>query len=222
MYTSDFKRAVLFILSIIICFSMLFQTCEKPTSQTRSKQELQDSILFDKWKQERIDKENLIISFEQKIGHLQHKNSELQQSVIEHKQRLEQSRARSNQTRFRFHQAVTQLLMTDSIASDSISPLLEQTEIASQQNDMACDSLIQSLEETASVKDSIISLQETVTTELKSQLLQQESVNQVLSSELDKSIRKERKKSRQVKWLGRGLVLLGGIASGVFIVQKVR
>lgn len=222
MYTSDFKRAVIFILSIVVCFSMLFQTCEKPASQSRSKQELQDSILFDKWKQERIDKENLIIAFEQKIGHLEHKNDELQQSVIEHKQRLEQSRVRSNQTRFRFHQAVTQLLTRDSIASDSISPLLVETELASQQNDMACDSVIQSLEETAVVKDSIINLQQAAASELKSQLLQQESVSQALSSELDKSIRKERKKSRQVKWLGRGLVLLGGIASGAFIVQKFR
>lgn len=222
MYTSDFKRAIIFILSIVVCFSMLFQTCEKPASQARSPQKTQDSILFDKWKQERIEKENLIISFEQKIGHLQHKNDELRQSVIEQKQQLEQSRKRSNQTRLRLHQAVVQLLTTDSVASDTISPLLEQTESASLQNDMACDSLIQSLEETAAIKDSVINLQQTVSTELKSLLQQQESVNQALSAELDKSIRKERKKSRQVKWLGRGLILLGGIASGVFIVQKVR
>lgn len=222
MYTSDFKRAIIFILSIVVCFSMLFQTCDKPASQTRSPQKIQDSILFDKWKQERIEKENLIISFEQKVGELKQKNDELQISVTEHKQQLEQSRKRSNQTRFRLHQAVTQLLTTDSIASDSISPLLEQTELTSLQNDVACDSLIQSLEETVAIKDSVINLQQTVSTELKSLLQQQESVNQVLNAELDKSIRKERKKSRQVKWLGRGIILLGGIASGVFIVQKVR
>ena len=222
MYTSDFKRAIIFILSIVVCFSMLFQTCEKPASPGRSPQKIQDSILFDKWKQERIEKESLIIAFEQKIGHLQRQNSDLRQSVIEQKQSREQSRKRSNQTRLRFHQAVTNLLANDGIASDSISPLLEQTELTSQQNDIACDSLVQSLETSVTVKDSIICLQETVATELKSQLQQQESVNQVLSSELDKSIKKERKKSRQVKWLGRGLILLGGVASGVFIVQKVR
>lgn len=222
MYTSDFKRAIIFILSIVVCFSMLFQTCEKPASQARSPQKIQDSILFDKWKQERIEKESLIIAFEQKIGHLQRQNSDLRQSVIEQKQSLEQSRKRSNQTRLRFHQAVTNLLANDSIASDSISPLLEQAELTSQQNDTACDSLIYSLEASVTVKDSIICLQETVATELKSQLLQQESVSQVLSVELDKSIKKERKRSRQVKWLGRGLILLGGVASGVFIVQKVR
>ena len=222
MYTSDFKKAILFILSIVICFSMLFQTCEKPASPPRSIQSVQDSILFDKWKQERVEKQNLIRSFEYRISELQEQNHQLQQSVIEQKQHLEQSREKSGQSRSRLHRVVRQWLTTDSVASDTVVPLLEQTELASFQNDLACDSLIASLEESLATQDSVIRLQDHVAGELKTQLQQQEVVTQTLSAELDKSIRNERKKSRQVKWLGRGIILLGGIASGVFIVQNVR
>lgn len=222
MNTSIFKRGVSLAVAIALVIALLFQTCEGKQKHSAPPSPTQDTTFYSQWRHEKKEKKALIDGYEKKIAQLQKENTALSQTVLQSKAQLKSSRTLAQQSQARLHQAIIDLVGTDSLRADTMVTLLENSETASLQNDNACDTVIEVLERRIINRDSVIELQTATEIELLALSQKQEMINLHLEQQLDKSVKQERKKSRQVKWLGRGIILLTGIATSLFIIQKVR
>jgi hypothetical protein len=91
--------------------------------------------------------------------------------------------------------------------------------ISNQASELACDSLIGSLEKGIQLRDSTLVLQEHLTKELRSITNQQTLQNEYLMNQLQLSLKQQQSKDKQNKWLKRGLLILGGFTSSLLIIH---
>lgn len=207
-----------FVLLIISCVFMLttcqFRGCDKEKTNTA---ETSDTIFLNQWRREKSEKINLIKSYELRITGMQQTADGLRNQITENKQSISGLRFK---VKYFEDQLRNTLGSTDS-SRQGIS-FLDSLSIAQNGSDSACDETIHNLERLVCNRDSVIDAHRHMEQSFK-EIQQRDLLNtEYLTQQLNDAVKRNRRKTRQNKFLAGGLLLLTGISTSLLVTQHLK
>ncbi len=216
MENSKAKSIIIVVLAFAI---ILLGTCEVHRHFSgKSDAPALDTLSSSLYKQE---KEKLIAAYEEKIGRLQQQKDSLWFLVAVKKADFVEARPKVKHYQAELKK---QLSYPDTIVlnRDSLRSLADSLFVYQDRADTACIQTINALEQVVANRDSCISFQKLVESNLKDLQKEQELKAQYLTDQLNTALKLQRKKARQNKILAGGILLLSGITTAVLMPQYLK
>ncbi len=222
MKTLNIKNGIIAGLVLIIITLFVFN-CNGKSSKTDDNPALtQDTIFLSQWRKERKEKQALVQTYEKKITELQQKNKTLQQSAQQSKQQLYSYRKKADSVQVLLQNAIHYFAKKDSSINDTITPLIHELSSIRDSSDTQCDTTIARLEKGILNRDSILVLQKQIETQLRDFNEEQTLQNSYLTNQINIAYKQQKKKSRQVKLLSGGILILSGITTSILLIHSQR
>ena len=222
MKTEKIKNGIIAGLVLIIITLFVFN-CSGKSSKTDDNPALtQDTIFLSQWRKERKEKQALVQTYEKKVTELQQKNKTLQQSAQQSKQQLYSYRKKADSVQVQLQTAIHYFAKKDSSINDTITPLIHELSSIRDSSDRQCDTTIALLEKGILNRDSILVLQKQIETQLRDFNEEQTLQNSYLTNQINIAYKQQKKKSRQVKLLSGGILILSGITTSILLIHSQR
>lgn len=216
MDKSEVKSILIVVLALVV---ILLGTCEV-NHRLNAKREIPqaDTLAHSLY---RAEKQHEIELYRDKISRLQEQKDSLYLLVAVKKNAFFSVRPKVKHYQ---NQLQEQLSKPDTscLDRDTLKSLTDSLIVYQQQADTACVETIHSLEQIVANRDSSISIQKLVETNLKDIQRQQDLKAQYLTEQLNTALKAQRKKARQNKLLSGGLLLLSGITTAVLLPQYLK
>ncbi len=216
MEKSEVKSILIVVLALVV---ILLGTCEVNHRLNANRDVPQTDTLAHSLY--RAEKQHEIDLYRDKISRLQEQKDSLYLLVAVKKNAFFSVRPKVKHYQ---NQLQEQLSKPDSVCldRDTIKSLADSLIVYQQQADTACVETIHSLEQVVANRDSSISIQKLVETNLKDIQRQQDLKAQYLTEQLNTALKAQRKKARQNKLLSGGILLLSGITTAVLLPQYLK
>ena len=216
MDKSEKKSILIVVLALVV---ILLGTCEVTDRLNKNRNIPQTDTLAHSLY--RAEKQHEIDLYRDKIARLQQQKDSLWFLVDVKKKAFFSTRPKVKHYQSRLEE---QLSKPDSVCldRDTIKRLADSLIVYQQQADTACVETIHSLEQVVANRDSSISIQKLVETNLKDIQRQQDLKAQYLTEQLNTALKAQRKKARQNKLLSGGILLLSGITTAVLLPQYLK
>ena len=216
MKNSKAKSIIIVVLAFVV---ILLGTCEvhRHFSGSRSAPTI-DTISSGLYRQE---KQQQIAVFEEKIGRLQQQKDSLWFLVAVKKTEFTSTRPKINQYQARLK---NHLSRPDSVSldRDSLRTITDSLIVYQDRADTACIETITALEQVVANRDSCISVQKLVESNLKDIQKEQDLKEAYLTDQLNTALKMQRKKARQNKILSGCILLLSGITTAVLVPHYLK
>ena len=216
MEKSEVKSSLIVVLALVV---ILLGTCEVNHRLNTNRNVPQTDTLAHSLY--RAEKQHEIELYRNKISQLQQQKDSLHLLVAVKKNAFFSVRPKIKHYQSQLQE---QLSKPDSVCldRDTIKSLADSLIVYQQQADTACVETIHSLEQVVANRDSSISIQKFVETNLKDIQRQQDLKAQYLTEQLNTALKAQRKKARQNKLLSGGILLLSGITTAVLLPQYLK
>ena len=216
MDKSEKKSILIVVLALVV---ILLGTCEVTDHLNKNRNIPQTDTLAHSLY--RAEKQHEIDLYRDKIARLQQQKDSLWFLVDVKKKAFFSTRPKVKLYQSRLEE---QLSKPDSVCldRDTIKRLADSLIVYQQHADTACVETIHSLEQVVANRDSSISIQKLVETNLKDIQRQQDLKAQYLTEQLNTALKAQRKKARQNKLLSGGILLLSGITTAVLLPQYLK
>jgi hypothetical protein len=213
------KTRTAIISAILFCICML-ATCEF-TKQIGSSTDVNSTgtLFLNQWRREKVEKQNLITSYERRIDKMQRTKDSLLQVVSEKKQNISALRFKVKY----FEDQLKESISKTGTQSVNVSEnLLDSLVITENKSDTACDETIHTLEKVVSNRDSVIAFHQQVEINLRDVQKNQELNTTYLTEQLNTALKSDRKKARQNRLLAGGLLILSAFSSALLLTQHLK
>lgn len=216
MEKSEVKSSLIVVLALVV---ILLGTCEVNHRLNTNRNVPQTDTLAHSLY--RAEKQHEIELYRDKISRLQEQKDSLYLLVAVKKNAFFSVRPKVKHYQSQLQE---QLSKPDSVCldRDTLKSLADSLIVYQQQADTACVETIHSLEQVVANRDSSISIQKFVETNLKDIQRQQDLKAQYLTEQLNTALKAQRKKARQNKLLSGGILLLSGITTAVLLPQYLK
>jgi hypothetical protein len=208
------------IVSLILFCVCLLATCEF-TKQTGSSTNANstDTLFLNQIKREKVEKQNLITSYEKRIDKMQKSKDSLLHEVSEKKQSISALRFKVKYFEDQLKESISK---TDTQSVNVSEGLLDSLVITENKSDTACDETIHTLEKVVSNRDSVIAFHQQVEINLRAIQKNQELNTTYLTEQLNAALKADRKKTRQNRLLAGGLLILSAFSSALLLTQHLK
>jgi len=210
------KSIIIVVLSLLV---ILLGTCEVHQhvrkANTVTKVDTLSNRLY------RQEKQQQIVAYEKKIDHLQQQKDSLWFEVVAKKSLVSTLRPKVKQYQARLTEKIEQL-DSNCTSRDSLRIIADSLIVIQNNEDTACVETINTLEKIVANRDSTISIQNLVETNLRDIQKEQDLKSKYLTDQLNIALKVQRKKARQNKILSGGILLLSGITTAVLIPHYLK
>lgn len=216
MEKSEVKSIIIVVLALLV---ILLGTCEV-NQQLHKKSEAakNDTLSYSLYRQE---KQQQIRTYEKRIDRLQKAKDSLWLVAVAKKTDFTTLRPKVRSLQTRLKEKISQP-DSNCIYRDSLRIIADSLFVYQDKSDTTCIETINALEQVVANRDSCISIQSLVTSNLRDIQKEQDLKAQYLTDQLNIALKVQRKKARQNKILSGGILLLSGITTAVLIPHYLK